>query len=205
MRRLIATIVVLLFTAAVVGLLTGGAYGDMVSSFTGDDTPTPDWVEYENDKLQNDGDAKNDYNFVKLVGHEKIEGVFNGEKGSVVKILPDPENDSYKLVIQFDDGSFGGYTKASAQNLTLAYATTLHKCQGSEAACMIMGYTYGDYILMNRSLFYTGETRAKKEFRFYGEEKWKYGRMLSAFDVAVGKTDDSRRHTALSERIVNYE
>ena len=65
MRRLIATIVVLLFTAAVVGLLTGGAYGDMVSSFTGDDTPTPDWVEYENDKLQNDGDAKNDYNFGK--------------------------------------------------------------------------------------------------------------------------------------------
>ena len=149
--------------------------------------------------------TRNDYNFVKLVGHEKIEGVFNGEKGSVVKILPDPENDSYKLVIQFDDGSFGGYTKASAQNLTLAYATTLHKCQGSEAACMIMGYTYGDYILMNRSLFYTGETRAKKEFRFYGEEKWKYGRMLSAFDVAVGKTDDSRRHTALSERIVSYE
>ena len=149
--------------------------------------------------------TKNDYNFVKLMGHERIEGVFNGEKGTVVKILPDPENESYKLVIQFDDGSLGGYTKASAPNLVLAYATTLHKCQGSEAACMIMGYTFGDYILMNRSLFYTGETRAKKEFRFYGEEKWKYGKMLSAFDVAVSKTDDSRRHTALSERIASFE
>lgn len=65
MRRLIVTVVVLLFSTAIVGLLTGGAYGDMVSSFTGDDTSTPEWVEYENDKVQNDGDANNDYNFGK--------------------------------------------------------------------------------------------------------------------------------------------
>ena len=66
---------------------------------------------------------------------------------------------------------------------------------------MMMAYTYGDYILLNRALFYTGETRAKKEFRFYGEEKWKYGEMLSAFDIAVGKADDNNRNTSLASRI----
>ena len=139
--------------------------------------------------------TKNDYSFVKLAGAETIEGVFNGEKGTVIKVIKD--EDSYKIVVKFDDGSMGGYTKATAVNLTLAYATTLHKCQGSEAACMMMAYTYGDYMLLNRSLFYTGETRAKKEFRFYGEEKWKNGKMLSAFDLAVSKVDDSKRNTGL--------
>ncbi len=146
--------------------------------------------------------TKNDYQF-ELKKDGKIRaGVFNGEKGTVVKILDDPEESSFKrMVILFDDGSLGGYTKHSVDNLVLAYATTLHKCQGSEAACMMMAYTYGDYMLLNRSLFYTGETRAKKEFRFYGEEKLQNGRVSSAFDLAVRKIDDAKRNTRLKERI----
>ena len=105
------------------------------------------------------------------------------------------------MVVRFDDGSLGGYTKSTAANLTLAYATTLHKCQGSEAPCMMMSYVFGDYMLLNRSLFYTGETRAKKEFRFYGEEKFQYGKILSAFDIAVSKTSDATRNTMLCEMI----
>ncbi len=145
--------------------------------------------------------TQNDYNFEMRRGGKPVMGIFNGERGIVQKILPDEENDSYKMVVLFDDGSVGGYTKATAVNLTLAYATTLHKCQGSEAKCMMMAYTFGDYMLLNRSLFYTGETRAKKEFRFYGEEKLDYGKIRSAFDIAVGKTDDNKRNTALSERL----
>ncbi len=145
--------------------------------------------------------TKNDYNFAIMRNDQPSEGIFNGEKGSVAKISPDYENESYKLIVLFDDGSVGEYTKDNIANLTLAYATTLHKCQGSEAACMMMAYTFGDYMLLNRSLFYTGETRAKKEFRFYGEEKFQYGKMLSAFDIAVGKTDDAKRNTMLADRI----
>ena len=145
--------------------------------------------------------TKNDYSFViKRKGVEDT-GIFNGEKGTVNKVIYDPEEESYKIVVIFDDGSIGGYTKNTICNLTLAYATTLHKCQGSEAACMMMAYTFGDYMLLNRSLFYTGETRAKKEFRFYGEEKFQYGKMLSAFDMAVGKVDDAKRNTMLAQRI----
>ena len=146
---------------------------------------------------------KNDYNFVMIRNKEETLGIFNGEKGTVIKVARDEENESYKMVVLFDDGSVGGYTKNTVVNLELAYATTLHKCQGSEAACMMMAYTFGDYMLLNRSLFYTGETRAKKEFRFYGEEKLQYGRMLSAFDIAVSKVDDQKRNTSLSEMIID--
>lgn len=145
---------------------------------------------------------KNDYEFLMLRDKKPSYGIFNGERGSISRITYDEELESYKLAVTFDDGSIGGYTKNTIMNLTLAYATTLHKCQGSEAACMMMSYTFGDYMLLNRSLFYTGETRAKKEFCFYGEEKFQYGKMLSAFDIAVGKTDDAKRYTMLAERII---
>lgn len=150
--------------------------------------------------------TKNDYNFIKVdnATKEKVEGVFNGEKGTVANVLYDEEDESYRIVVKFDDNTIGGYTKHSVANLTLAYATTLHKCQGSEAACMMMSYTFGDYILLNRALFYTGETRAKKEFRFYGEEKFQYNKIVSAFDIAVGKNEDSKRNTMLKERLIDF-
>lgn len=145
--------------------------------------------------------TKNNYQFVmkRPDSDEPQMGVFNGEKGTIVRIT---ECDGEAaLVVLFDDGSVGGYLPKSAEDLTLCYATTVHKCQGSEAPCVMMAYTFGDYMLLKRSLFYTGETRAKKEFRFYGEEQWKYGRKLSAFDVAVRRVDDKTRNTSLSERI----
>lgn len=143
----------------------------------------------------------NDYNFLIKRNGTLEYGVYNGERGTITNIRYDNENEVYNLTVLFDDNSVGGYTNNTVQNLTLAYATTLHKCQGSEAKCMMMAYTYGDYMLLNRSLFYTGETRAKEEFRFYGEEQIKYGKILSAFDIAVSKTDDSKRNTGLKELI----
>lgn len=89
------------------------------------------------------------------------------------------------------------------KELTLAYAATVYKCQGSEAKCVMMAYTYSDYMLLNRSLFYTGVTRAKKEFRMYGEEQERYGKVLSAFDIATGRINDKKRNTKLAERLKN--
>jgi len=160
--------------------------------------------------------TKNDYNHtIKRPDGSLEDGVFNGERGTVTHIMYDRESDEYRLVVLFDDGSVGGYLSSSAETLSLCYATTLHKCQGSEAPCMMMAYTFGDFMLLKRSLFYTGETRAKEEFRFYGEEKdvcefgtdenampsHKSGRMMSAFDLAVRKTEDKTRNTRLAERI----
>lgn len=148
---------------------------------------------------------KNDYEQQLFTAGRKDSklGIFNGERGTVVSILDDVENDSKKIVVYLDDDWFVQYTKDNIDNLVLAYATTIHKCQGSEADCMMMAYTFSDYLLLNRSLFYTGETRAKKEFRFYGEEQFKYGRWLSAFDVAANKVNDKKRNTMLAERLIS--
>lgn len=145
---------------------------------------------------------KNDYNFVKVNPDKtRSAGVCNGETGTIIKMSYDYENQTPQIVVQFDDGCLGGYTKSSIQNLQLAYAITVHKCQGSEAECVMMAYSFSDYMLLNRSLFYTGETRSKKVCFLYGEEKIQYGKMVSAFDIAVNKTDDSKRNTMLCERI----
>lgn len=145
---------------------------------------------------------KNDYQFpIKRKG--KIElGLFNGERGIVKKVFYSEEDEAYRLIVAFDDGSLAGYTKNSIESLELAYATTLHKCQGSEAECMMMAYTFADYKLLLRSLFYTGETRSQRCFHMYGEEKVKYGKMLSAFDLAVKNTEDAKRNTGLKQRII---
>ncbi len=145
---------------------------------------------------------KNDYQFIKMSADHKLsKGVCNGETGTVAQILPDPENDSFRLVVQFDDGCTGGYTKATIQNLQLAYAITVHKCQGSEAKCVMMAYSFSDYMLLNRSLFYTGVTRSSEICYLYGEERFKYGKMQSAFDVAVSRAVDIKRYTMLSDRL----
>lgn len=131
-------------------------------------------------------------------------GVFNGERGSIKKIYTNEFTGEITIHVLFDDGSSAVYDANTAKDLTLAYATTLHKCQGSEAECMMMAYVWGDYLLLNRSLFYTGETRAKKEFRFYGEEKrTEYGQLLSAFDIAVRTTKSSDRYTSLCQYLSN--
>lgn len=150
--------------------------------------------------------TKNDYDMVKCLSNgEEVEGIFNGDRGTVQSIsykkTPDEEYVLDKLTVLFDDGGTADYTVDVLDELTLAYATTLHKCQGSEAPCMIMGYVMGDYLLLKRSLFYTGETRAKKEFIFLGEEKKGQFGWYSAFDLAVKNTDDSERNTTLSERL----
>lgn len=130
-------------------------------------------------------------------------GVFNGEKGTVVKLFHENETPDGipRMVVQFDDGSLGGYSKDNIMNLVLAYATTVHKCQGSEAKCMMMVYMQADFILLRRSLFYTGETRAKEEFYFY-DEMSPYGR--SAFNMAADKLEDKERNTGLADRLKEY-
>lgn len=140
----------------------------------------------------------NDYDFVKVKEGKQIFGVFNGEKGTIVKI----DKTNNRLVVRFDDNSLAGYSAQTLHYLTLAYVTTLHKSQGSEAPCVIIGLTYGDYILLNRGLFYTAVTRAKKEVSIIAEEKVKYGKLLSAVDIAVKKTDDKKRNTYLMQRLM---
>lgn len=129
--------------------------------------------------------------------YKDIMGVFNGDMGTVAKICDEG------AVVVFDDGKIGAYAKENLSQLTLAYVITIHKCQGSEATCVIMGATFADCFLMNRNLFYTGETRAKKEMVLIGEQKpSKNGRfMTNAFNYAAYKVNDDMRQTTLADKI----
>lgn len=149
--------------------------------------------------------TKNNYEFNRITvrkdgGYDYSKGVMNGERGTVTRVIDLPDG-TKGLEVMYDDGTYGRYLKetASAQ-LTLAYATTVHKCQGSEAKCVIMPLFWSDYVLMNRALLYTAETRAKDRFLAIGEEKLdKDGRKTEILAVAAKTADDRKRNTSLKE------
>ena len=148
--------------------------------------------------------TKNNYEFTRITmrkggGYDYSMGVMNGERGTAVKVIRHYGEED-KLEVQFDDGTFGIYSKATmSAQLTLAYATTVHKCQGSEAQCVIMPIFNSDYVLMNRSLLYTAETRAKDRFLVIGEVKDEDGKHKEILALAAGKADDRKRNTSLKE------
>lgn len=90
--------------------------------------------------------------------------IYNGDIGIIVDI--DIENE--ELTVEFDVGEVV-YQKNTFSNLTLAYAISIHKSQGSEFDIVIM-CVFKDYgIMLNKQLIYTGITRAKKSLLLIGD------------------------------------
>lgn len=83
--------------------------------------------------------------------------VFNGDIGRVVHI----DLEEQKVSIKFD-GNIVEYDVSELDEVVLAYATTVHKSQGSEYKAVVMPITTQHYILLQRNLLYTGVTRAKE-------------------------------------------
>lgn len=85
-------------------------------------------------------------------------GVFNGDTGIVKHI------DRYGQImeVEFDEGRVVEYPFSGLDELELAYAVTVHKSQGSEYPAVILPILSGPKMLLNRNLFYTAVTRAKK-------------------------------------------
>ena len=85
-------------------------------------------------------------------------GVFNGDIGQIEDInLNDNE-----ITVLFEDGREAVYLKQDLNQLTLSYAITIHKSQGSEFDVVVMPIIAGPSIILTRNLLYTGVTRAKK-------------------------------------------
>lgn len=90
--------------------------------------------------------------------------IYNGDIGVVIDI--DLENE--ELTVLFDVGEVV-YPKSMFSNLTLAYAISIHKSQGSEFDIVIM-CVFSDYgFMLNKQLIYTGITRAKKSLMIMGD------------------------------------
>lgn len=137
---------------------------------------------------------KNDYNKV-LTAEDwtQVKGVFNGDLGEVISHNEDTE----QLKILFDDGSTGYFSYSEMKNnFILAYATTIHKAQGSEYKAVSVVLNKQHAFALNRKLFYTAVTRAKEFLFIIGQE--------DAYYLTVKNNDDAKRNSGLKDRIKEY-
>lgn len=89
---------------------------------------------------------------------EEGKGVFNGDVGYITDI----DEEENTVTVSFEDDKIVEYEESDLDEITLAYAVTIHKSQGSEFPVVVMPMFMGPPLLMNRNLLYTGITRAKK-------------------------------------------
>ncbi len=94
-------------------------------------------------------------------------GVFNGDIGYITRIEPE----TYEVSVRFDDGKICRYAKTDLFQITLAYAITIHKSQGSEFDCVVIPLVPGAPIIVTRNLLYTAITRAKKTVVLIGSKQ----------------------------------
>lgn len=122
--------------------------------------------------------------------------VFNGDLGYITDLLPAKYTDSKQdeLTIQFD-GAEITYPRNEWYKLSLAYAMSIHKSQGSEFQVVILPITGSSYRMLQRNLVYTAITRSKSKLILLGE--------VRAFDYAV-KNAGSSRNTYLVECFTGY-
>jgi exodeoxyribonuclease V alpha subunit len=102
--------------------------------------------------------TSNNYEREWVKDREKGAGVFNGDIGTITHI----ELLTNELTVTFEDGRETKYLKGDLNEITLSYAITIHKSQGSEFDVVVMPMIGGPPMLLTRNLLYTGVTRAKK-------------------------------------------
>ena len=127
---------------------------------------------------------------------DRFKGVFNGDIGSICKILPD------KLCVDFD-GRIVEYSKTQLGDLELAYAITIHKSMGSEYETVIIPILMAHRILLTKNLIYTAVTRAKKRVILVGQSQMCI-RDRRALFLAIHSGRKVKRNTCLAERILKY-
>ncbi len=121
---------------------------------------------------------------------EEGAGVFNGDIGYIHKI----NRQTGEITIWFEDGRECVYPRTEVSQLSLAYAITIHKSQGSEFDVVIIPLISGTGLILTRNLIYTAVTRAKKMVVLVGEKK-NLKRM-------VGNVYTAKRFTMLADFLV---
>jgi exodeoxyribonuclease V alpha subunit len=147
--------------------------------------PSPQKKEYKSGKnLFRTGDKvlqkQNDYD----------KGVFNGDIGQIFAINDD------MIYVRYPDQDVS-YEGQEIDEITLAYAITVHKSQGGEYHTIIMAVAESHAIMLQRNLFYTAVTRAKRKVILVGTK--------GALQRAVQNSRTSHRFTLLSQRLQGEE
>jgi exodeoxyribonuclease V alpha subunit len=114
--------------------------------------------------------------------------VFNGDLGIVARI----DMEAGELVVNFD-GREVVYGFGELDELVLAYATTIHKSQGSEYPAVVIPLTTQHYVMLARNLLYTAVTRGKQLVVLIGQRR--------ALAIAVRNGAARRRWSKLREHL----
>lgn len=162
----------------------------------------PDQMGKREHKMQNrilrTGDRvmhiKNNYEkkWENLTDNSSGEGIFNGDIGIIDFIEP---NDK-KLWVSFDDGKRAEYDFTELDEIEHAFATTVHKSQGSEFECVVMPIVSLPPMLLSRKILYTAITRAKKLVVLTGQ--------LRYLKSMVSNVHEEVRNTALADKLRIY-
>ena len=115
--------------------------------------------------------------------------VFNGDIGRI-RAIDDGEQE---LTVAYD-GRPVSYGFGELDELTLAYAATVHKSQGSEYPAVVVPIHTQHYVMLQRNLLYTAVTRARKLVVLVGTK--------NALAIATNRVSSRRRITTLKERLV---
>ena len=114
--------------------------------------------------------------------------VYNGDIGVVARVDPAEES----LAVRFDERDVE-YEDAALDQLTLAYAISIHKSQGSEYPAIVVPFLTTHFVMLSRNLVYTAVTRAKRLCVLVADPR--------ALRVALGEAKREERMTRLGERL----
>lgn len=112
--------------------------------------------------------------------------VYNGDIGRIVEITQEA------VFVRFDEKQVE-YDLTDLDELILAYATSVHKYQGSECPCVVIPIHTSHFKLLHRNLLYTAVTRGKKQVYLVGSMK--------AIGIAVNNNQVQKRYTGLEKAI----
>ena len=115
--------------------------------------------------------------------------VFNGDIGIVVHI----DKPRYRIIVNFD-GRPVFYEKDELDDIVLAYAVSVHKAQGGEYQAVVMPLLTQHFIMLQRNLFYTALTRAKKLSLIVGSYK--------ALHIAIKNDKPVKRNSLIKEKLL---
>lgn len=140
------------------------------------------------DCLRRSGFAFREDDKVMQIKNNYDKEVFNGDIGRIESV----NGEDRTLKVNFDGRSIE-YDITELDELVHAYATTIHKAQGSEYPIVVMPILMNHYVMLQRNLIYTGITRAKKILVMVGTKK--------ALSYAVRNVTVTKRNTLLKERL----
>jgi exodeoxyribonuclease V alpha subunit len=116
-------------------------------------------------------------------------GVFNGSVGQVTALSL--EDSELRVLLDEDEEVVYGFDELD--ELTHAYAVSIHRSQGSEYPCAVVPLTMSAWMMLQRNLLYTAVTRARQSVVLVGSRR--------ALAKAVRTQGAGRRYTALTERL----